>query len=259
MAGASGQQTVTPNINVASAQGLYGAGAGTVAGMGYQPQQVQAGQLASTNIGQYQNPYTQQVIEASQADILRGAQMGMQDLARQAQQARAFGGSRHGVAMSELGRGVAEQLGQVSAQQRQAGFQTAQQMAQQDIQSRLQAQLANQQAGLAGAQQRLGASQQLANISNLGFGMGQTVNQNLMQQGAMQRALQQQLIDQARARYGEYTQAPVTSLGYVTGALGATPVPQTQTTSNQAGLFDYLTLGAMARTAGGGSLLGAMI
>ena len=258
MAGASGQQTATPNINVASAQGLYGAGAGTVAGMGYQPQQVQAGQLASTNIGQYQNPYTQQVIEASQADILRGAQMGMQDLARQAQQARAFGGSRHGVAMSELGRGVAEQLGQVSAQQRQAGFQTAQQMAQQDIQSRLQAQLANQQAQLAGAQQRLGASRQLADIANLGFGMGQTVQQNLMQQGAMQRALQQQLIDQAKAQYGQYTQAPVTSLGYVTSALGATPVPQSQTTTTQRGLFDYLTLASMGKTAGGGSILGSL-
>jgi len=233
MAGASGQQTATPNINVASAQGLYGAGAGTVAGMGYQPQQVQAGQLASTNIGQYQNPYTQQVIEASQADILRGAQMGMQDLARQAQQARAFGGSRHGVAMSELGRGVAETLGQQSAQLRSQGFQNAQQQAQQDIQNRL-----------AGAQFRLGASQQMGNLANLGFGMSNTIQDRMLQQGAMQRALQQQLMDTAQQRYAEYQGLPQQTVGYVSQALGASPIPQTQTTTKQPGLFDYLTLGA---------------
>ena len=245
MAGAGNQQTVQPNLTQATAGALYGAGAGTAQAMGFQP-----GQLATTNLQAYQNPYTKQVIEASQADILRGAKMGMQDLARQAQQAKAFGGSRHGVAMSELGRGVAEQLGQVSAQQRQAGFQTAQQMAQQDIANRLAAQQFNVQTGLQGAQQRLGAAQQLANIANLGFGMGQTVTQNLAQQGAQQRAMQQQLMDLAAQRYGQYTQAPVQSLGYVSSALGATPVPQTQVTSRQPGLFDYLT---MAATAAGGT------
>ena len=35
-----------PNVNQAAAQGVYGAGMGAAAGMGYTPQQVQAGQLA---------------------------------------------------------------------------------------------------------------------------------------------------------------------------------------------------------------------
>jgi hypothetical protein len=319
------QQTASamPNINQAAAMGIYGAGAGTVGEMGYRPmavgsqdiagtsyqaptisgvspitaQNVQAGQLAATSLSPYMNPYIQDVINAQQADVLRGAQIGLNQMGAQAQAARAFGGSRHGIAEAELGRGVAQTLGQQSAALRQAGFQQAQQAAQQDIagamqaqlanqaaglqaqtttgqqalqaqlanqaalqqsgqfgasqaqsaalanqQAALQAALANQQAGLAGSQQRLGAAAQLGNVANLGFGMGQTLTQNLAQQGALQQGLQQALLDAANQQYAGYTGAPASSIGYVSSALGATPVPQTTTTTKQPGLFDWLTL-----------------
>jgi len=276
MAGASGQQTAVPlqrmmgmtgaaptggivpanvpkpasspnqfgggDINTASARSIAGAMAGTGQAMGYNPQQVQAGQLATTNLAQYQNPYTQQVIDAQAQDVLRNAQLGLNQLGTQAQRAGAFGGSRHGIAMGEIGRGVAETLGQQSAGLRQAGFQQAQQMAQQDIASRMQANLANQQAGLSGAQFRLGAANQLGQLGNLGFGIGQTINQNLMQQGAQQQAMQQQLMDLAAQRYAGYTAAPSQSLGYVSTALGASTIPQSSQVTRQPGLYDYLTM-----------------
>jgi len=232
------------NINTLAAQGIKGAGMGTAQAMGYQPQQVQAGQLANTSMTPYMNPYTTEVIKANEADILRGANKGLDMLGAQATAANAFGGSRHGVAMGEMGRDVASQLAQSSANLRQQGYTQAQQAAQSDIGTQMQAQLANQQAGLQGAQQRLGASGQMADISNLGFGMGQTVTQNLAQQGAQQQAMQQALIDAGKQNFAGYTGQPQQSIGYVTQALGATPVPQTQTTSKQPGLFDYLTLGA---------------
>jgi hypothetical protein len=72
--------------------------------------------------------------------------------------------------------------------------------------------------------------------------MGQQVQQNLMTQGALQQGIQQSLIDAAKQQYAGYTGAPASSIGYVSSALGATPVPQTQTTSKQPGLFDFLTL-----------------
>lgn len=247
MAGqAQGGQVQQPNINTLAAQGVKGAGMGTVASMGYQPQQVQAGQLASTSMTPYMNPYTTDVIKATEADILRGGQMGLNELGAQAQAAKAFGGSRHGVATGELGRNIVQQLAQSSAGLRHQGFQQAQQAAQSDIQSKMQADLANQQMGLAGAQHRLGASQQLGNIANLGFGMGQTVQQNLAQQGAQQQAMQQALIEAAKQRYAGYTAHPGQTLGYVSSAIGASPVPQTTTSSRQPGLFDYLTLAAMS-------------
>ncbi|MDP6585865.1 MAG: hypothetical protein QF535_14510, partial [Anaerolineales bacterium] len=151
---------------------------------------------------------------------------------------------------------------------RQAGFQNAQQMAQQDIATNLQAQLANQQTGLQGqlanqqtglqaqlanqgvdlqgAQHRLGAAGQLGNLSNLGFGMGQTVNQNLQTQGAMQQALQQAVFDAAGQKYKDYTGHPAQGLQYMNAALtpGVYSQPNTVTSTKTPGLFDYLTLGA---------------
>jgi hypothetical protein len=193
------------------------AGAGTI-----------AGQTSAANIGQYMNPYTSEVINAQQADVMRGAQMGLNELGRQASAAGAFGGSRHGVAMSELGRGAAQLMGQQSAQLRQQGFMNAQQMAQQDIQN------------------RMAQAQQMAGLGQQSFGYGQTVNQGLAQQGAQQQAMQQALMDAAKAQYQGYQAQPVSSLGFLSSALGATPVATNTQTTKQPGLFDYLTLAATA-------------
>lgn len=227
MAGASAGG-VPANPMQQAAQAQQGALAGTV-GAGT----TNIGTVGGTNLSTYQNPYTQQVIDANTADIMRGARMGLNALGAQATQAGAFGGSRHGVAMGELGRGVAQQIGQQSAALRQAGFTNAQQMAQADVQNRL-----------AQANLGLSAAGQLAGLGQQSFGYGQTIQQNLAQQGAQQQAIQQALIDAAKAQYQGYTAQPASSLGYVSSALGATPVPQTQTTSRQPGLFDYLTLAA---------------
>jgi len=270
----------------------------------------------------YMNPYTTSVIDASQADVLRGANIGLDQLGQQATAAGSFGGSRHGIAMSEMGRGVAEMMGQQAAGLRQANYQQAQKGAIQDImnkynadlanqqaglqgqlanqQTGLQASLANQQAGLqaglanqstglqgqlanqqvgmqgqlanqqtgmqgalanqnaqlqaqlanqgtdlAGAGHRLASAGQLGQMANLGFGMGQTVNQNLATQGAMQQALQQAVFDKAGQKYGQYTGHPAQGLAYLNAALGVTPTtPKTETLTSTPGLFDYLTLGA---------------
>ena len=189
-----------------------------------------AGTIGGANLAQYQNPYTQQVINANQADILRGAQMGLNQLGAQASAAGAFGGSRHGIAMSELGRGAAQLMGQQSAQLRQQGFMNAQQMAQQDIQN------------------RMSQAAQLANLGQQSFGYGQTINQGLAAQGQQQQALQQALIDAAKAQYQGYQGQPAASLGYASAALGATPIATQNQQTRQLGLMDYLTAaGSLAK------------
>jgi hypothetical protein len=365
--------------------------------------QVQAGQLSGTNFDPYMNPYTDAVIKSTEGDILRGGQKQLTGLGSQASAAGAFGGSRHGIAMGEVGRNVTEQMAKSATGLRQANFQQAQQAAQQDIASRMQAgqlnqkagqfdignvrqqqmanqqasqydignrlkagqlnqqasqfdigntrqqqlanlssrqfdigrtreqqlanqkagqfdignarqrqlanqqgrqfdignvrqqQLANQQAGqfdignrlkagqlnqqasqfdignvrqaqlanqtagmqdiqnmmnvqkwnqtagLQGSQNRLGASQQLGNLANLGFGMGQTVQGNLQQQGVQQQVMMQALIDAAKGQFGGYTGSPMSTIGATTQALGATGTPQSTTKSSDPGLFGYLT------------------
>jgi len=215
MAGASNPANTQPNVFGQAAQGLQMAGQGTIAsGMG-------------PNIGQFQNPYTQQVIQRTEQDIARQREMAMNQLGAQAGAAGAFGGSRHGVAEGVLGGEYARMAGDMAAQQRQTGFNTALQAAQ------------NQQ-GIG-----LQAAGQLGNLAQTGFGMGMGINQQQMQQGAMQQALQQQIIDAARAQYGGFTGAPQASLGLPMAALGAANMgQQSSTQTRQPGLFDFLGLGA---------------
>ena len=107
-----------------------------------------------------------------------------------------------------------------------------------------QASMQNQQAGLQGSQQRLQAGSQLGNLSNLGFGMGQTIQGNMDRQGLQQQAMNQQLINAAKGQYAGYTGAPANSLQYLLQAVGQAPAVGSVTESNEMGLMDYLKLGA---------------
>lgn len=102
--------------------------------------------LLSQNIGAYQSPYQQQVIDQSMADIQRQA-----DLARGQSQSRAigagaFGGSRSALLESESQQPFVEQMARTSAGLRQSGFEQAQQAAQSDL-------ARQQQLGIFGAEQ----------------------------------------------------------------------------------------------------------
>jgi hypothetical protein len=243
MAAPMGQPT-GPNVYNQSANAYTGALQGTQAGMGYNPQQVSAG-TAAGGINTYMNPYTQQVIDTSMADLERQRQTQMGALGAQATAAGAFGGSRQGVAEALTNQGFAQQGGQLASQLRQQGFNTALGASQQDVANRLQANIQNQQAGLQGAQQRLGAAGQLGNLSQMGFGFGQQIGQQQTQQGQMQQMMNQALIDAAKGQYGGFTGAPQQSLGLPMAALGGANMgQQTQTQTRNPGLFDFLTAGA---------------
>jgi len=86
------------------------------------PGQIGVNQLASTNFDPYMNPYTQNVIEAGQADIERQRQLASNQLGAQAQSAGAFGGSRQAVQEGVLAGEALRQAGQLSAQQRGQAF-----------------------------------------------------------------------------------------------------------------------------------------
>ena len=220
--GANPQNVQTPNFggNVfqQSQQALTGALQGTTAAGMNQP-----------DIMAFQNPYTQQVIDASMADLERQRLMQQNQLGAQATAAGAFGGSRQGIAEAETNRAFAQQGGQLASGLRMQGFNTALGAAQ------------NQQ------QQQLNAAGQLGNLSQQGFGMGQAINQQQQQFGTMQQAINQALIDAARNQYAGFAGAPGQSLSYPLAAVGAANMgQQTQTAQNNPGLFNYLSLGLSA-------------
>jgi hypothetical protein len=205
-----------------------GALAGTV-GAGMTP----IGTVARSNLSQYINPYTQNVIGGLQTEANRAMQMGANQLGTQATRAGAFGGSRHGIAQGQMMGDIQRGLNQQTGQLLQSGFQNAQQMAQQDIQNRL-----------AQANLGLSAASQAANIGQQSFNMGRTVQQDLAQQGLQQQLLNQALIDAAKGQYAGYQQAPISGLGIMTQALGASPHGQNQQQTRNLGIMDYLTAGA---------------
>lgn len=247
--------------------------------------------MGDQRIGNYMNPYISGVIGNLGQEMGRSMQMGSNQLGAAASKAGAFGGSRHGIAQGQMmgdamrgfgntagnllaqGFGTALGASQADAQRinqaRQFGAGAANQMALANQSARNQAgqfgaaqqmaaQQANQQAQLAGAQQRLAAGSQLAgygtnlaNLGQMGFGMGRQLNQDALMQGALQRQIQQGVIDAAKQQYAGFQGQPERTLGMTTAALGAAPVPQSQTQSRQLGLMDYLTFGATAGGLGG--------
>lgn len=152
------------------------------------PGLIDVNQLATTDFSAYMNPYTQQVVELGQADIERQRQMAAAQMGAQAQAARAFGGSRQAIQEGVLGGEALRQAAQLSAQQRQRGFETALQAGQFDIgqmqaartlasQQQMQANSLNQQAAEAAANR-----EQAARAGNM-----QAANQFSVQQAQLEQ------------------------------------------------------------------------
>jgi hypothetical protein len=240
----------------------------------YNPQQVRSTSYQAANpaamVGQFQNPYESQVVQQTLADIGEAQDISLNQLGAQAQAANAFGGSRQGVAEAQTRLGYGKQAANMVGNLRQQGFNTAlgaaqnlanaqNQAAQFGAQSGMTSQQLNQAAGLTGAnlnlqgsqamsnadlaaqRMRLGAANQLSNLGRTSFGYGTSIQDRMAAQGAQQRGIQQQLIDQAQAEQTRYRGGPAqglnTMLGTVTGQTGNLTG---QTVSQNPGLFNYL-------------------
>ena len=233
-----------PTFGGATIQGIQDPRAAQIAGV-QGPQAAQIGGVSTpqfrglldANIGAYQSPYTQQVIDQSMADIQRQADISRGQAQSRAIGAGAFGGSRSALLEGESQRPFIEQMARTSSGLRQAGFEQAQQAAQADLarqqqlgvfgaeqaqqralqQAQLQQQAGltgfeaqqqraleqarlGQQAGLAGYQGRLSTAQRQADLAQQAGLAGQDI--------AAQRAIQQaQLQQQAGLLGAEQAQA----------------------------------------------------
>ncbi len=164
------------------------------------PQAGQVGSLLGADIGAYQSPYQQQVIDQTMADIQRQSDIAQQIAQSRAIKSGAFGGSRSALLETEATRPYIEQQARTSAALRQAGFEQAQRAAESDI-------ARQQQMAMFAPELELKARQQQAGL--LG-GVGSIQQQRLGQLG--QIGLQQQRLQQGAldVPYGEFQRA----LGY---------------------------------------------
>jgi hypothetical protein len=188
----------------------------------YQPQGITAQQTNLSmgqgpgTIGSYMNPYTSLVRENALADLESARRAAIQQTGERATQARAFGGSRQGVAESLTNLGFAKQAGTLGTQLNEQAFNQAMAAQQADIARRSAADIANQQAGLQGAQLRLGGASQLGNLAAQQQALRLGGAQAVMGAGGARQALDQQQMDAIR-------NIGLQRLGIVQSSLGAQP------------------------------------
>src|SRR5262245_35885425 len=147
-----------------------------------------AGPITPEQIAAYQNPYTQQVIDATMADMNRNNAVQQSQLVGNqiAQNPYALGSNRTGVAQAELGKGQNLNMANTIANLRGQGFTQALGAAQNDATRQLQA--SGQLGNLAGMTQNLSMTDLMA---QLGIGNQQQQQQQATNDAASQNAQQQ--------------------------------------------------------------------
>jgi hypothetical protein len=234
----------------------------------YQPaaitaQQTNLGMTGPGSIGSYMNPYTSMVRENALSDLESARRAAIQQTGERATQARAFGGSRQGVAEALTNQGFAKQAATLGTTLNEQAFNQAMAMQQADIGRRSAADIANQQAGLQGAQLRLGGASQLGNLAAQQQALRLGGAQAVMGAGGQRQALEQQQMDAMR-------NIGLQRLGVVQSSLGAQPanLGQVATTPYSQNVGAGLLGGALAGsqlagtlglTAGSGALGGALL
>jgi hypothetical protein len=143
--------------------------------------------LLSQDIGAYQSPYQQQVIDATMRDIQRQADIARGSAQERAIRAGAFGGSRSAILEAESQRPFAEVMARTAAEQRERGYGQALRAAESDI-------ARQQQLGIFGAGQEQQRALQQAQLGQQAGIFGAELGQ--------QRRMQQAVLEQQRQLAG---------------------------------------------------------
>jgi len=223
----------------------------------YQPQQVQAGQLSTTDLAPYMNPFTQSVLQSSLDTLNQQRMQNLNAASDAAIRARAFGGSRQGIQEGVVNAAAQQQAANLAAQLYSQNFQQAQQAAQSDIARHMAAQQLNQAAGLQQAGIGLQGAQALGGLAGAGQQAYLTgASSALAAQSALQQQQQAEL-DAMQQAYREAQQFPLQQLQIPVQALGATPYGQTNTQTGPGPSSNPLLTG-LGAAASAASLIGTI-
>jgi hypothetical protein len=140
----------------------------------------QFAQNSMADIGNYMNPYTEQVIKNNLGDIESSRQTAVQQMGEAATRAKAFGGTRQGVAEGATNKAYADKAAQMSADLRMKGFDTSANLMQQDL------------------VRRMAAAGQLGSLGQQQQTMGLEGGRAVMGAGSARQGLSQQELDAMR-------------------------------------------------------------
>jgi hypothetical protein len=206
------------------------------------PRNLSLGQGPGT-IGSYMNPYSQYVTQNALSDLEASRQNALRQTSQQAQAARAFGGSRQGVAEAQTNLGFTKQYGDLSARMNEQAFNQAMGAQQQDLSRQMAG--AQQLSGIGGQQQalRLGGAQQV------------------MGAGGARQQLEQQQLDAMRNLGMQRLGIQSSALGIQPGNLGqtsSTPLYQNRASGALGGALAGYQLGGKDNS-GLGAALGGLL
>jgi hypothetical protein len=199
----------------------------------YNPQQVQGQNFLQGDVGAYMNPYIQNVEQAALTNMQDALAQNVNQIGDRAIGANAFGGSRQGVMEGAAAAQGAKDFGALSAALRSQGYDAASGMMRSDMDRALQGDMANQQAGLAGNQQRIQAAMTGGALAGQAQGMGYTDLASLMGIGEQFRGYEQALLAQDAARFDANKAAMLEPLNLRLSALGMSPYGSTQTQTRE--------------------------
>ena len=234
---------------------------------GYTPDQIQA-MTGAQYMGAYQNPYEQQVVQGTLADIERQRQISQQAQQTRAVGAKAFGGSRQAVAESLANEDYTRRSAEIAAQLRSAGFTTAAGLGQTDAARAMEAARANIANQIAGAGIRQTAVGQLGALGAQQQNLGMTGAQAVMTAEQQRQQLAQARLDAARNLASERLGLTGSALGQNVPNLGGsttTPIYRNQTASAFGGALGGAQLGSILGGAGNpqyagyGAILGGLL
>jgi hypothetical protein len=276
------QNTATPGAAVggpASGQGVYDQSAGALTsglnttygalsqyggmapGSQFDPSMANNPNQIAGGINTYMNPYTDNAINRTMGDIDEQRQIALSQNQGDAARSGAFGGSRHGIVDAETNRYAMDTMGDVSSRMRNDAFGQAAALSAQDVGNNMQTGFANQnaanQGGMFNANQQsqgyndafgrnMQGADMLGRFGEQAFNTGQDISQQQAQQGLMQQALNQSVLDQGSAMYQGYANTPQQLLNLRLESLGQNPLNEatTSTMTKTPGMFDYLQMGA---------------
>ena len=168
---------------------------------GYEAGAYNANLMRDQDIAAYMNPFLQGALDPALRSIREEQTSMLQGMSGAAARAGAFGGSRHGVAQSELMKGYGQQLGDVIGKGYYSAYQDAQNLAQGDVERLNQEQLIQEANRLSAANVRAGAASGLSQVANQMREQGYTDAEIVRALEQEERAMRQAELDVA---YGDY-------------------------------------------------------
>lgn len=204
---------------------IFDTASGNIAQAGDTTAAIAQGGLPAQSMNSYINPHRSMVLDDTVNRLQDQFQMRLGQIGDQAVAGGAFGGSRHGVVEGMAFDDYMRNVGEVSNQINQQGYDSA------------------LNAGFRDVDQRMNAAGQLHGMGMNEYNLGRTIMQDQAGFGQQQQNLNQAILDIANGMFGQYTSSPSNAQSWLSGILQGSPLQGNVTQSTKPGLFDYLGLG----------------